>query len=109
MKLIVSKMKEINPEGLPCVLSADFNTVEDDPILADLQATMKSARKTAPMSDSYATANSFKSPSLGSRYIIDHIFFNGLEVSKYRTVRESWKGIDFISDHYPVYAVFSFI
>ena len=109
MKLIVSKMKEINPEGLPCVLSADFNTVEDDPILGELHEVMKSARKTAPVSDSYSTANSFKSPSLGSKSIIDHIFYNGLEVSEYRTVRESWKGIEYISDHYPVYAVFSFI
>ena len=109
IKLILSKMSELNPDGLPCVLTADFNTTEDDSIFAPLQLVMKSARKTAPVSDSYATYNAFSSSARGSSSIIDHIFYSGnLKPVEYKTVRDGWKSIDFISDHYPVYAIFTF-
>lgn len=107
MKLIISKMKELNPGGLPCVLTGDFNSTEDNAIFDELHTIMKSARKTAGVSDSYATSNGFKSSVSGS--IIDHIFYSGgLNAVEYKTVRDSWKNIDYISDHYPVYAIFTF-
>jgi endonuclease/exonuclease/phosphatase family metal-dependent hydrolase len=109
MKLIVSKMKELNPNNLPCVLTADFNSTEDNAIFDELHTVMKSARKTAPVSDSYATFNGFESSVKGSSSIIDHIFYSGtLQPTEYKTVRDAWKNIDYISDHYPVYAIFTF-
>ena len=109
VKLIVRKMGELNPDGLPCVLTADFNSTEDDPIFAPLHLMMKSARKTAPVSDSYATYNAFSNSARGSSSIIDHIFYSvGLNAKEYKTVRDGWKNIDYISDHYPIYAIFTF-
>lgn len=109
VKLILSKMRELNPNGLPCVLTADFNSTEDNAIFDELHTIMKSARKTAGVSDSYATYNGFESSVKGSGSIIDHIFYSGdLKAVEYKTVRDSWKSIDYISDHYPVYAIFTF-
>ena len=109
VKLIVRKMGELNPDGLPCVLTADFNSTEDDSIFAPLHLMMKSARKTAPVSDSYATYNAFSNSVRGSSSIIDHIFYSvGLNAKEYKTVRDGWKNIDYISDHYPIYAIFTF-
>ena len=109
VKLIINKMSELNPDGLPCVLTADFNSPEDDSIFDALHLLMKSARKTAPVSDSYATYNAFSNTVRGSSSIIDHIFYSGgLEAKEYKTVRDGWKNIDFISDHYPIYAIFVF-
>jgi len=108
MKLIVRKIQELNTRGLPCMLTADFNSTEDDAIFDSLHLLMKSARKTAPVSDNYATFNSFESSTKGSGSIIDHIFYSGnLQITEYKTVRDSWKGIDYISDHFPIYAIFS--
>ena len=109
MKLIVEKMKELNPDRLPCILTADFNTTEDNAIFDELHTIMKSARKVAPVSDSYATYNGFESSVKGSGSIIDHIFYSGgIQPTEYKTVRDGWKNIDYISDHYPVYAIFTF-
>ena len=109
MKLIVEKMKELNPDRLPCILTADFNTTEDNAIFDELHTMMKSARKVAPVSDSYATYNGFESSVKGSGSIIDHIFYSGgIQPTEYKTVRDGWKNIDYISDHYPVYAIFTF-
>ena len=44
LALIVEKIAEINPEGLPMVLTGDFNVKPDDPALKDLDASMKSTR-----------------------------------------------------------------
>lgn len=110
VKLIVSKIAELNPGGLPCILTADFNSTEDDSIFDVLRMIMKSARRTAPVSDSYATYNAFSSSVRGSGSVIDHIFYSGnLDVKEFKTVREGWKNIDFISDHYPIYAIFTLL
>ena len=108
VKLIVQKIGELNTSSLPCFLSADFNSTEDNQIFDPLKLFMKSARKTAPVSDSYATFNGFESSVKGSGSIIDHIFFSGnTQVTEYETVRDSWKNIAYISDHYPIYAIFT--
>ena len=108
MKLIVTKMAELNPGGLPCILTADFNSPDDSEVFTPLQGKMQNARRTAPRADTYATYNGFESSTKGASSIIDHIFYNGFTATEYKTVRDGWKNIDFISDHYPVYAILKF-
>lgn len=108
MKLIVSKMAELNPNGLPCILTADFNSPDDTEVFTPLQGKMQNARRTAPIADTYATFNGFESSTKGASSIIDHIFFNGFTATEYKTVRNEWKNINFISDHYPIYAILKF-
>lgn len=91
---------------LPVVLTADWNTTEDDAIFDDMFQTFRSARATAVTGDAYGTYNGFSNYS-GSR--LDHIFYRGFSsCSKFMTVRQSWEGYQFISDHFPVYATLKF-
>lgn len=105
MKLIQAKMAELNPDGLPCAFSADFNTGDGDAIFNDILKIMKNARSAAPVTDSHGTYNAFGSS--GGK-VIDHIFFSGFGILQYKTVDSGYGGISYISDHYPIYAVFTF-
>lgn len=105
MKLIEKKMAELNPDGLPCAFSADFNTDENDAIFDSIKKTMLNARNAADVSDSHGTYNGFGNSS-GKK--IDHIWYNGLGVLEYKTVTGGFAGVTYISDHCPIYAVFTF-
>ena len=99
------------PVGTGVISMPVFQTLPDADItcLDYSPKMMKSARKTAPVSDSYATYNAFSNSARGSSSIIDHIFYSvGLNAKEYKTVRDGWKNIDYISDHYPIYAIFTF-
>lgn len=71
---------------------------------------MKSSRASLPDSkrDNWYSMNSFSNdaPIAGGEKSIDHIFFREAEVLSYRTVTESFSGVRFLSDHYPVIAEF---
>ncbi len=102
MKLVMKKFKELNPSNLPQLLTADFNTTQDDPIFNECLKTMKNARLTAPKTDNRATYNGFVG---GKTTIIDHLFLSGFEILEYKTVDQKWGNTQYISDHYPVYAL----
>ena len=104
MKLIQKKMSELNTDGLPCVFTADFNTDENDVIFDDIKKVMRSARVEAPVSDNHASYNGFGNSS-GK---IDHIWYSGFDVAEFKTVSSSYAGVSYISDHNPIYAIFSF-
>lgn len=107
MEVLERKMEEINTWNLPAFLTADFNERDDSHLFDHVQTYMYNARKTAPITDNVKTYNSWG--KTGSASIIDIIFYSkdGATALKYRTVTESYKGIAFISDHYPIYAIFS--
>lgn len=91
----------------PAVLTADWNTSDDDPIFTDMYNTFVNARATANTGDAYGTFNGFTSPNKTTR--IDHIFYRGFSgCTKFMTVKQSWEGYAYISDHYPVYAILKF-
>ena len=92
---------------LPVILSADWNTTEDDAIFDEMYQTFSNARWTAKTGDSYGTFNGFSNPNSSTK--IDHIFYRGFSsCSRFTTVRQKWAGYQFISDHYPVYAKLKF-
>ena len=101
LRLIVERIAEINPEGLPMVLTGDFNIRPDDPNLADLDSKMQSARKIAAVTDSHDTYNGW---GRGSG-IIDYIYVSGFgSCPEYQTVVKRYQDRKFVSDHYPVSA-----
>ena len=102
LKLIKQKLDEMNPAGLPVVLTGDFNEEPTSAIFNVL--LMKNARNTAPKTDYSATSNGWGSKS----QTIDHIFFNNFEVLQYQTIKDRWDGVTYISDHYPIMATFNF-
>ena len=99
LELIVERIAAMNPEGLPMILTGDFNVTPGDPVLGGLNAKMLDARKTALKTDSRATFNAWgKSAS-----IIDYIYYSGFtECAEYETIVRQYKGVLYISDHYPI-------
>ena len=99
LELILERIAAMNPEGLPMILTGDFNVEPDAPVLYGLNAKMTDARRSALKTDSRATFNAWgKSAS-----IIDYIYHSGFsECAEYETIVRQYKGVLYISDHYPI-------
>ena len=107
MKLIAERIKVYNTENLPVYLAADFNADASDTIFNNINGTLKNTRLYAPTdrTDHGPTANSWTGES---KSIIDHIYCSKhLNIVEYRTVRDPYNSVKFISDHYPIYAIVS--
>ena len=105
LKLIVEKIAEMNPEGLPMVLTGDFNIEPSNPALADLDARMQSTRKIAQKTDDLTTYNGWGKSSM----MIDYIYVSGFSsCPEYQTVTKRYADRKFISDHYPICATLLF-
>ena len=106
MKLIAKQMDELNPDGLPAFLTADFNTVASDAIFAPIKGKMKSTRDVAPVSDKNKyTFNNYTAP----KSQIDHIFFSGEALTPLTfKVLDGDYGNKWISDHYPIMATYTY-
>ena len=101
LDLIVSRIAEMNPEGLPMILTGDFNVESDSPVLAELNTRMLDARKTAEKTDSRATFNGWGSRAI----VIDFIYYSGFSsCPEYETIVRQYEEVPYISDHYPIMA-----
>lgn len=98
--LIVNKIKELVPEGVPILLTGDFNSTTDSEIYAPLKAVADDAREVAAESDRRGTFNGWGKASS----VIDHIFVRGVEVDRFKVLCDKNYGAAYISDHYPVVA-----
>ncbi len=104
MDLIATKLKELNPSAYPSFLTGDMNESWPSAVFDPLNGVMDNLRETASETDHFGTFNGFKSASS----IIDFIFVSGFKPVSYRTVNESWNGIKFISDHFPISGLVEF-
>ena len=104
---VIMKYIADNCGTLPVVLTADWNDTEDSDIFTEMYETFQNARWTSKSGDAYGTFNGFKNANSSTK--IDHIFYRGFSsCAKFITVRQKWEGYQFISDHYPVYAILKF-
>ena len=89
-------------DGFPVIITGDFNAELSHAMFEPFDGWVYDARSTAPVTDSRATYHGF------GRYStkIDHIFYTGLEPLEYRTINKTYEGVTYISDHYPVMALF---
>ena len=105
MKLIVERFNAYNTENLPQFLTGDLNVVSTHKALDVLKGYMDNAREVAPSgkTDNDPTYNGYK-PQGNS--IIDHIYCTtGIKVVEYHTIDEKYGSSEYVSDHYPVYAI----
>ena len=105
MKLIVERFKAYNTEGLPQFLTGDLNVLSNHKALDVLKGYMDNTREVAPSdkTDFDPTYNAYK-PEGSS--IIDHIYCTtGMQVVEYHTIDEKYGTSEYVSDHYPVYAI----
>ena len=105
IKLIKDKVSELNTDNLPVILSGDWNLVENDSWMNPITTTYLSARRTAPSTDNSYTYHWWESTN--DKRQIDHIYYAGLDCTKFHTVNQKWDGL-YISDHYPIYSKFKF-
>ena len=109
IQLITDIVKEKCPEGVPAVLTGDWNVEEEDAVMKPVNDSFSSARKTASKTDNILTFHWWGSSSTMSKnQHIDHVFYSGFEKpTRFRTLNMQWEGL-WISDHHPVYAIFPF-
>ncbi len=105
MKLIVEQMEKINDRHLTVFLTADFNSRTTNACFDPLHACMQDARAQAHETDNQPTWNGYGVKS--SPNWLDHIFFAGdhCVAMRFRTLTDDY-GVPYISDHYPVEALF---
>lgn len=101
-RLLADWIREHNTDGLPVVITGDFNLPQDHAALATLKEMMSNSRKTAVVTDDHCTYNGWGKES----ETIDHIWYSGFaSCLKYETVTKPYQDRTFISDHYPVKSV----
>ncbi len=101
--LIIQKIAELNPQGYPTIVTADFNLEPSSPYLAPLRQRMKDARVEAPRTDENTTCHGWGSKT----QVIDHIFYSKFEAHEFDVIRNGY-GVAYVSDHYPVSAILEF-
>jgi endonuclease/exonuclease/phosphatase family metal-dependent hydrolase len=107
LALILERIASMNPDGVPMVLTGDFNVTPDDKILTGLNSKMKSARDYAVKSDRGGTFNDWGREKTVKA--IDYIYFSGFSSCPvFEVIRKSYMERNFISDHFPVKAVLVF-
>ena len=104
LRLIWSKIEEINKEGLPVFITGDFNTGPEDAIFEG--GPYASARDEAPVTDNEMTYNAWGNTAKAS--LIDFIFYKDMTPLKFETVTDGYAGIEYISDHYPIISTFGY-
>ena len=105
LDLIVKRIAAMNPDGLPMILTGDFNVEPKNSVLTELNAKMLSAKATAEKTDRRATFNGWGERAL----VIDYIYYSGFSACpEYETIVRQYNGIPYISDHYPIVARLKF-
>lgn len=100
LALIVDKMKSLNPDKLPVILTGDFNMTPGDEKMADLEKEMYSARTAAELTDDSPSFNEF---GKGRYMILDYIYYCGFSTcKKFWVINQQFGSVPYISDHYPI-------
>ena len=108
-KLILEKIKELNPQNLPLTLTGDFNLTDDtEPIKIisqSLDNVFYHSRK-----PHYGPVGTFTAFDVNTvlKVRIDYIFVKGFEVQSNRTINDRRENLLYPSDHYPILAEISF-
>ena len=107
LELIVSRIKDMNTEGYPMILTGDFNTKPSNHILDGLNSMMSSARETAVKTDNGVTYNGWGKK--GKSKILDYIYYSGFSAcTLFEVITKPYMDRTYISDHFPIKAVLVF-
>lgn len=104
MTLISKKFQEYKGK-MPLFLTGDLNVEATHKALEAIRGYMNNARQTANKKDSYGTTNGFEFDTKTQK--IDHIYYSKelKNPVEYYTIRDTYNGVKFVSDHYPIYAI----
>ena len=105
MKLIAEKFQEYKNKKYPLFLTGDLNVDSSHKAIEAIRDFMYNTRTYAYPTDNYGTTNGFESNTKTQK--IDHIYYSK-EMKKpveYCTIRDAYNGVEFVSDHYPIYSI----
>ena len=107
LAMIVKRIGDMNPDGVPMILTGDFNITPDNEGLVDLAKIMKNSRYEAVTSDTKPSYNGWGAEGAASE--IDYIYYDGFrDCSWFKVLDKQYVGVPYISDHYPVVAHITF-
>jgi endonuclease/exonuclease/phosphatase family metal-dependent hydrolase len=107
-KLIHQKIKMLNMNNFPVIITGDFNLTPDTaPIKIFQNAYVDVMQKTPTNANNYGTFTGFDKLSNGKERI-DYIFQKGLKTLKSTHIWLKTTSGGWASDHHPVQAIFSF-
>lgn len=105
LQVVLDKLSAMNPDSLPVVMTGGFCMRPADPALAEVEAKMENARKSAAKTDNTGTYHNWGK----NNEILDHIYHSGFGgCSEYQTVTKKYAERKFVSDHYPMTAILTF-
>lgn len=104
-KLIVEKLQELNPAGLPVLLTGDLNCTPDSPPMQVLTSALDDALtlSSKPLYGPAGTFSGFKLDANLERRI-DYVLVSGLAVESYAHLDDRTREGRWVSDHLPVVA-----
>ncbi|MBO4916700.1 MAG: endonuclease/exonuclease/phosphatase family protein [Bacteroidales bacterium] len=104
VKLIADKIAEMNKDGLPVIVTGDFNMEVSNDFLAPMKEGFQNARTAAVVTDDHFSYNGWGR----AQSTIDYVWFKGFSCTRFETVTKPYYERTFISDHFPVKAVLVF-
>lgn len=104
VKLVTDKIAELNKEGLPVIVTGDFNMEVSNTSMAPMKEGFQNAREAAVVTDDHFSYNGWGKASS----TIDYVWFKGFTCTRFETVTKPYAERTFISDHFPVKAVLVF-
>ena len=108
-KLILEKIKELNPENLPLTLTGDFNLTDDTEPIKIISQSLDNAyyHSKKPHYGPKGTFTAFDVNTVPKERI-DYIFVKGFETETIRTINDRRENLLYPSDHFPILAEISF-
>ncbi|WP_312766984.1 endonuclease/exonuclease/phosphatase family protein [Epilithonimonas sp.] len=108
-KLILEKIKELNPKNLPLTLTGDFNLTDDSEPIKIISRSLDNAfyHSKKPHYGPVGTFTAFDVNTVPKERI-DYIFVKGFEVLSNRTINDRRENLLYPSDHFPIFAEIKF-
>lgn len=108
-KLILEKIKELNPQNLPLTLTGDFNLTEDTEPIKIISKSLDNVyyHSKKPHYGPKGTFTAFDVNTVPKERI-DYIFVKDFEVHSNRTINDRRENLLYPSDHFPILAEISF-
>lgn len=108
-ELILKKMKELNPENLPIILSGDFNLTDDAEPIKILSRNLKDSFYHSETKH-YGPVGTFTAFNINEvpKDRIDYIFVKGMKIKSHRHINDRRENLLYPSDHFPVLTDLSF-